>query len=428
MADLLVIGADEEHEAVLQRLRGADRHRFHRLFSRDDVRGVDEFAVASWLAEAESRIAALGTRPDGIVNYWDFPITEVAAVLGGAHGLPAPSLESLVLVQHKYYARLLQQEVAPEVVPPFEAVDVFDDGSLENISLPFPFWIKPVRSFRSHLGFRITSRSDLARAVTELRAGLPRLAQPYDSLLALAELPVELPPAGGHTCIAEAIISGRQCTLEGWSHDDEVTVYGAVDSIRAPNRTTFARYQYPSSLPVRVIHRMTEVATAFIRRAGLRQSAFNAEFYWDRRHDRIWLLEVNARASQSHFGIFELVDGVANAQVILDIALGQRPALPHREGPWPMAAKCFLRAYHDAVVTHAPGPDHIAAVEDARPGVSIHLDIETGDRLSQLPDQDSYSYELGHVIVGGKDQRDILATFHRVQDRLGLTSDTVRRR
>ena len=42
----------------------------------------------------------------------------------------------------------------------------------KQVSLPFPFWIKPVKSVLSHLGFRVENAAELRRAIEEIRAGL----------------------------------------------------------------------------------------------------------------------------------------------------------------------------------------------------------------------------------------------------------------
>ena len=49
--------------------------------------------------------------------------------------------------------------------------------------------------------------------------------------------------------MAEQVIGGRQCTVEGYVHDGEVVPYGTVDSIRYPQVLSFFYYLYPSTLP-----------------------------------------------------------------------------------------------------------------------------------------------------------------------------------
>ena len=423
LVDLVVIGLDDQGRAMLERLPAAEGYRFHQLFSATEVRGVERFTVESWLDQADILLEDLGDGVDGLVSYWDFPVTEMAAILAERHGLHAATLEALTRLQHKYWARRRQRRTVPDATPAFEPVDVFDDAAVDAIGLPFPYWLKPVRSFRSHLGFRVGSPIELHDAVTDIRAELPRIADPYAPILARLSLPPEVAAAGAHACIAEAIIGGRQCTLEGWSRGGEVEIYGVIDSIRDVNGSTFARFQYPSSLPPQVQVAMAQVARSVILDAQYEDAPFNAEFYWDPDRERIWLLEINARLSRSHLELFEHVDGVSHAQVLVDLSLGRRPTMPRREGDWPLAAKCFIRHYADALVRAVPGPDDIGRIEAAVPGTSIHLDIQSGDLLSALPDQDAYSHELGYIVVGATSEHELLEKYGRCVALLRLDLD-----
>lgn len=68
---------------------------------------------------------------------------------------PEPANLFVLGCEHKYWSRLQQRQVAPEYVPMFEAVDPFNDAAMDAIGVDTPFWIKPVKSFSSHLGFRV---------------------------------------------------------------------------------------------------------------------------------------------------------------------------------------------------------------------------------------------------------------------------------
>lgn len=55
----------------------------------------------------------------------------------------------------------------------------------------------------------------------------------------------------------------------------------------------------------------------------------------------IRLLEVNTRVSQSHSDVFEKVDGSSNQQVTVQVACGEKPDFPFREGQFNCAASSF---------------------------------------------------------------------------------------
>ncbi|HKK14643.1 MAG TPA: ATP-grasp domain-containing protein, partial [Gammaproteobacteria bacterium] len=328
------------------------------------------------------------------------------------------SLESLLKCEHKYWSRRVQHEVVPEHIPQFQAFDPFDKDALEGIELDYPFWVKPVKSAGSFLGFRIGDAEQFEQARKAIRERIHVFSEPFNYVLEQADLPPEIAAVNGRHCIAEAIIGGRQCTLEGYVFQGEVHYHGLVDSIRARNKSTFLRYQYPSRLPVRVRRRMRGIARRVLEHIGYDNAAFNIEFYWDAADDRIWLLEINTRIAQHHSELFEKVDGVSNHQVVVDVALGQRPDFPHRQGPFRYAACCFLRHYRDGVVQALPGGDQVAAVRDEVPGLVFEPHVQPGTRLAELTHQESYSYVLAVVYVGADDPEGIRDAYGQCRRRL----------
>jgi hypothetical protein len=143
----------------------------------------------------------------------------------------------------------------PELIPEFRVVHPFDGNAVERCDLPFPFWLKPVKSVLSHLGFLVRDRIEFTSCLETIREHIGRYALPFNYILGLADLPEEIRVVDGFHCIAESLIStGRQCTLEGYVLGGEVVIYGVIDSIREETEScsSFARYQYPSTLPVAV--------------------------------------------------------------------------------------------------------------------------------------------------------------------------------
>ena len=163
------------------------------------------------------------------------------------------------------------------------------------------------------------------------------------------------------------------------------------------------RYQYPSSLPDEVQQRMLAITRRFIAHIGYDDGPFNIEYFLDEQTDRIWLLEINARISRSHAAIFQLVDGAPHFQVMVDVALGIPPRMPHREGRYPVAAKQMLRVFDDGRVRRVPTDEEIREVEETFPGTLVQVNVREGMRLSELRHQDSFSWELGVLFVGAKD-------------------------
>lgn len=164
-------------------------------------------------------------------------------------------------------------------------------------------------------------------------------------------------------------------------------------------------------------------------RAGIGRygAPFNIEYFWDEAEDRISLLEINTRISKSHAPLFRRVDGLYH-QVMIDLALGRRPDFPRGQGRYACAAKFMLRRYSDAVVSRAPGPAAIRALEADEPGVEVQLHVRPGMRLSVLRDQDSYSYEVAALFIGAQSEAGLEHRYRDCLARLGLTFTAAPRR
>lgn len=418
--NIFVLGLDAFNRAHLERIRDAENYEFHRLLQPEEAVDAENYDVPHLLAQARETLEAFPGTVDAIVSYWDFPSSALAPILRRWLGLSSPTLEAVLKCEHKYWSRVEQARAVPEHVPAFSVFDPFGADPLGEIDLAYPFWIKPVKAHSSQLGFHIASQADFDQALPIVRAGIGRLAEPFDAVLGYADVPAEIASIGGHHCIAEAIISqGQQCTLEGYVRKGLTCVYGAVDSLRkGPYGSCFTRYEYPSSLPSAVTERMADITGRFFAHIGFDHATFNIEFFYDPDHDEIRLLEVNPRISKSHSPLFELVDGASHQQVMVEVALGKDPGFPSREGRFPLAAKFMTRVYHDARVVAVPSPDDIAAAEASVPGTEVELGVEGGQRLSELLHQDPYSYEVAVVFVGGEDEADLEAKYRRCIDML----------
>lgn len=409
--NVFIVGQDALGQRMLPRLRYAEDYAFHPLLSLEEVVHAEAYPFDELVERALAELRRFDGPVDAIVGYWDFPTSGLLPVLRQAWGLPGPSLAAFLKCEHKYWSRLEQARSVPECVPAFQALDPFDPRAVESVEIDYPFWLKPIKAHSSHLGFRIENADQLREVLPTIRDGIGRFGGPFDEITAHASLPDEVAAVTGYHCIAEAIISdGRQFTLEGYVLDGEVHLVGIVDSLRdAAHPSVLVRYQYPSSLPEALQQRMLALTRRFIAQIGYDHGPFNIEYFHDAQSDRLWLLEVNARISRSHAALFQLVDGAPHFQVMVDVALGIPPRMPHREGRYPVAAKQMLRVFEDGRVCRVPSDDEIRRVEAAFPGTLMQLNVEEGMRLSELKHQDSFSWELGVLFIGADDRETLEA-------------------
>jgi hypothetical protein len=418
--NVFVIGYDDLGRQLLPQLRHAEDYAFHGLLPLDEVVHAEEYPFDHLLADALAQLEAFSGSVDAIVSYWDFPSSALLPLLRRHYGLPGPTLAAVLKCEHKYWSRLEQARAVPECVPSFQAVDPDDEAAVEGIRIDYPFWIKPVKAHSSQLGFRIDTPEMLREVLPRIRDRIGRFGRPFDEVSAHTDIPDEVASVTGHHCIAESIISaGRQCTLEGYVQNGHVHLVGLVDSIRDQRqRSVLLRYEYPSRLPDAVQQRMLDYTRRLIAQIGYDDAPFNIEFYHDTQHDRIWLLEINSRLSRSHAAIFQLVDGAPHFQVMVDVALGITPRMPHGEGRYAVGAKQMLRVFEDGVVRRVPTAEEIQRVEARFPGATVELNVSEGMRLSTLQHQDPFSFELGVLFIGAESHAALLERIDQCREML----------
>ena len=420
--NVFVIGLNAYNAERLRRLRGMDDVVFHPLLTPAQVSETQDFDIPAMLREAEATLDAFDGSIDAIVGYIDFPVSTMLPLLCAKYGTQNASLQSLLKCEHKYWSRKVMAEVIPDHIPKFTAFDPFDDGALSKIGeadLRFPFFVKPIKSSGSRLGFRINSPEDFDYAVGKIRAEISQIAEPFNFVLDRADLPDEIRAIGGHFCMAEQVIGGRQCTVEGYVHDGEVVPYATVDSIRYAQFLSFFYYLYPSSLPRPVQETMHDITRTIMAHIGYDNAGFNVEFYWDEIQNKIWLLEINTRIAQSHCDLFEMVDGVSHQQVTVDLGLGRKPDMPRGAGPKRVAAEFFYRVFfRDATVARTPSRAEIEVAAEQADGTRIVSYVAKNMRLSELPEQDAYSFAVASIWMGANKPSKLLWDYEQVLKKL----------
>lgn len=414
-----VYGLDDRNMQELRKLQDKEPRSFHGLMTFKETR-VNTAEGIDWLIkEGQERLRKQRHHVDAVIGYWDFPVTTTLPIICRGFDLKAPTLESVLKCEHKYWSRLEQRQAVPECTPAFVRFNPFADNCRDCINLKYPFWIKPLKSYSSQLGFKIRNKKDLDHAIKIIRRKIHIFSDPFNEVLTYAELPDEVGEASKGFCIAEQAVTGRLCTLEGHVFEGELFVHGIIDSFRYPKVSSFQRYQYPSRLPRKIQERMAEFAQRIMKQIGFDNSGFNIEFFYDEKRDKIWLLEINPRVSQSHANIFWKVDGVPNLKVSVDIALGERPDMLRRQGKYNTAAKFYYRTFKDGRVEKAPSNEQLRAIEQQYPDTIIELIAKEGDVLSDLPEQDSYSYVLAHVFVGAMNTMELIGKYKAITEMLG---------
>ncbi len=415
--NVFVMGMTDFHRRDLVTV--SEEVQFHDLLDVQRLIHQRAYDFDALLDQARAELDAFDGEVHAIIAQWDFPTSELVPILCRERGLPAPRLRSVVTCGHKYWSRLAQARSVPELTPGFTVLDPKDPQAAERMPLDYPCWIKPVKGYSSQLSFYLESRAELERVLGTIRAGIDRLASPYETVMRRVDPPAEISRLGAHACLVEEYLDGVEIAHEGFVFQGRTQIHGTLDMVR--ERRVFTRYEYPSSAPDHVKERIEAAIPKFLARIGFDNGCFNAEYFWNPETDEVHLVEINPRLSQSHTDLFAKVNGVSNYQVAIDIALGREPKLPPPgSGPYAKAAKFLVRTFEDGVVTRVPSPRDLARVQEVAPDTIVHVEPKVGDVLSEMVDQDAYTFELAEVYIGGDSTEDLLERYDRVLEVLDL--------
>lgn len=424
--NVFVLGVTDQQREELGTVSDADELEFHGLLDYHSLVDPDTYKFRELLDRARQQLDEFDGSVDAIIAHWDFPTSVLAPILAAERGLPAPSLRSVLKCEHKAWSRLTQREVIPECVPGFSMFDPFDDNPLDTIELDFPFWIKPVKSHSSQMGFEIHDAEQFASALEEIRANIGLVGDAFDEVLATVELPDALGGSGGTSCLAEQIITGRQVAPEGTMFRGEYKIHGVFDMRTDAEGHSFDRLDYPaSSVPDEVQQRMIDLTERYLRHIEFDNGCFNSEFMWDEKTDTLSLIEVNTRISQSHSDLFVKVDGTSNHEVAIDVALGRPPRIVPRQGKFAVASQCHIGYYSDGLVRGVPGDDDLARLREQVPETIVAIKVAPGDRLSELPNQDGYRTNLATLSIGADSTDELARSFERATELLPFDIDPV---
>ncbi len=423
--NIFVIGLNDFNLGELKSIDQAEKYNFIRVFNKKELQEkYDKPDLESFLEKAREEITDFGGDVDGIIGFFDFPVTLLAFVLSHEFETRSPSLESGFKCEHKYWSRVEQKKVIPEYIPEFTAINPFDAPDFEDIELKKPFWLKPIKSYASQLGFKIENREEYEKNIKAIKDGIHKFADPFNYLLSFIELPDEIAHVDGNYCLAEELISGVQCTISGYVYNGEVRIYGVVDSINYEEAPSFFYYLLPSNLSQNVKERMENISEKVIKQIGFDNSPFNIEFFYDEKNDQIRLLEVNPRMSQSHSDLYAKVKGSSNHEILVKCATGQDPDFKDKRGKYNCAGKFHYRVFReDGTVKRVPSDEEIQKIEEEFPETIIYVEAMEDKKLSEHPIQDSYSYRLANFYIGAENEEALIEKYHKIIDRLNIEID-----
>ncbi len=327
---------------------------------------------------------------DGVITSDDYPGSVLAALVAQQMNLPGPDPKILIRQQHKYCARVDQQQHVAQATPKFRIINTQKD--MPNDA--YPFFIKPIKSFFSVHAHVIRREQEWLAVKSQLV--LPRaFTDHYDYFFKtyIAEYD------SAYQFVAEQLLTGMQVTVEGYCFEDNVTIIGVVDSVMYPGTYSFACFEYPSMLSHDIQQRMHAIAITYIQGIKLNNTLFNIEMIYNPDTDEIYIIELNTRMASQFADLYYKVDGMSTYQIACDIAVGKWPQVIQRgSGKYNYAASFVLRTFQDYNVISVPTNQQIEHVEQLFPDCRIYIPVKPGMKLSdELQDGKSFRYGLIHL-------------------------------
>jgi diguanylate cyclase (GGDEF)-like protein len=331
--NLFVIGLDDFTRQQLQQLPQAEHCAFHPLLDSDALRDAARCDMAELVHEAVGTLDTFKGSVDGIASDRGFPATCLVPILAERFGLPSAPLDAVLKCEHSYWGRCEQAEAVPEQVPPFQVFDPFDEKGVERLEAMLPCRIRPFEAFRSDLALSLYQAQDLAPALDILRREQGVFSEPFRWLLTNFKLPERIAQRD-NSFLAEVLVGGAQCVVEGYVHNGEVCGHVLSDAVCKPRSSTPRATEPRVALAMDSGCRMLDIARAVLNRIGLDNTAFSVELLYNQSSDHIWLRSVTPRiAARPHANRSEQTQGLSPLAVMVELALGRKPVTPASRRP-----------------------------------------------------------------------------------------------
>lgn len=313
----------------------------------------------------------------------------------------------MLACQHKFYARQVLEQVAPEANTPF-ALLASHYGEPVPDDITYPVFVKPVKAAFSVLARVVHDRAELM-ALTRFGFWelwvIRHLVEPFERVVR-----ARLPEAGSaHRMVLERPVAALQYNLDGYMFAGELRPLGFVESAMYPGTQAFMRFAYPCALPDAGRARALDVARRFLQAVGFTHGLFNLEFFYDAASDRLTVIEFNPRMAAQFSDLYLRVDGIDLHRVALELAFGRDPALlPRAEPAAGIAASFVYRSFDPAARPPMPGLASQRELARQFPDAMLFSFPKTPGQIARdFKWLGSYRYGILHI--GGRDVHDLRA-------------------
>jgi len=341
----------------------------------------------------------------------------IAAEVAKRLQLPGTHPQTIISAQHKYYARKIQQQYLPEATPKFE-VFTFDVKDKTDLTLPFPLFVKPVKATYSVLAREIEDFPALLAHIDFHffeKMIIKKLIKPFDQMM----FAYTNHKIGAFHMVAEEILSGIQVNVDGYMFNGQMTIMGIVQAIMFPGTNAFKRWEYPCQLPNDIQLRMKQLTEKLLQAMDYHYGFFNVELFYDENTDQLKIIEINPRLASQFIDLYEKVDGFNTYDILMSLALGEKPLLERGMGKYRRGASFVFRRFEEKALEANPRKKQLTWITQHYPDAKLMLYIKTGGALKrEIKWLGSYRYAV--LNLGGQTETDLFDTYTHIAKQLNF--------
>ena len=239
-----------------------------------------------------------------------------AAAVAARLGLPGAAPEVMARAVRKHEVRAALDAAG---LPPVRhaVAATLDDALAAARRLGYPLVAKPVD---------LNAGTSVRRVDEEAH-----LKDAWDEISALARNTRGQALAG--VVLLEEVLTGPEVSVEAVTIDGRTTVVGVTDkSIAGPPAFVESGHMFPADLPAGAVGEVADFACAALAAVGLTHGLSHTEVMLTEAGPR--LVEINPRQGGGYiFDLVHLVTGTHPLRVLVDLALGEPPALGTAASP-----------------------------------------------------------------------------------------------
>lgn len=333
----------------------------------------------------------------------------LAGMIARELGLPGLDPKVLVSCQQKALFRQQEQRLFPDNATWFDVIDP-RTATQKIPKLPYPVFIKPVKSSFSVLARQVASALEMRKAAEF--SWYERLSQ-HVALRSVAVLHrhvmgATIPLPDIRSFIAETPMSGCQVNVDGFVENGVVSILGVMDAVMYNDTHAFKRFEYPSRLPSAALRAVCDTTNRLLTGLRYRHGFFNVEaFVEPMQAPETWkvrTIEVNPRMARQLTSVYQAVNGFDCWHALFSLACGLavRPA----SGGTMKNAASFVRRSFDGRLPAAPTAQMIQAARTLFPDTRLNLYLTPRGfgKSRELKWVGSYRYAVANLSATSREE------------------------